>query len=236
MKILAVSDISNKGLEQIAEKSPGKLKKLDLIISCGDLDKEYVELLVDGLNKDFYFVCGNHDHELVVEDEEEDLWGDRSACTVAGKYELHGKIEKYKNYYIVGFGGSLWYGGNGYEYREYEMAAIVKKVKRKLQWNQLKDKIAGRPKKDVIVISHSPIFGIHNLPDLPHTGFKCFADFLKKISPVLWLHGHVHLDDLHKNQVTIVGKTTVVNAYSHKYINLGPKEIKISYSPVILDT
>lgn len=239
MKILAVSDVPNKGIEHIVENSPDKLKNIDLVVSCGDLDKEYLEFIVDGLNKDFFFVCGNHDLEIKntkVSDIDDDLWQDNKVCYVAGKDDLHGRIERYKNYYVIGFGGSLWYGGSGNEFREKEMAKIVNKVKRQLRWNQLKDKLASRPKKDVIVISHAPIFHVNDMPDLTHTGFKCFADFLKKISPLLWIHGHVHLEDLHKNQVTVLGKTTIINAFSYKYINIGPKDIEISYSPGILDT
>ncbi|MCB4791777.1 MAG: metallophosphoesterase [Elusimicrobia bacterium] len=237
MKILAISDIPSKGLERIAEESPSELKNLNVIISCGDLDKQYIEFLVDGLNKDLFFVCGNHDIEFgKIYDEKDDIWNDEPNYSIAGKYDLHGKIEHYKNYYLVGFGGCLWYGGNSNEYKENEMAKIVAKVKRKLKWNQIKDKLAGRAKKDLIVISHAPVYRVHDTHDTTHTGFKCFGDFIKNVSPLLWIHGHVHLDDVHKNQVTFIDKTTVVNAYCYKYINIKPQEIKISYRPGILDT
>ena len=59
MRILAVSDEEAKGLYD--HYRPGKLDGYDLILSCGDLKKEYLEFLVTMSNVPLLYVHGNHD-------------------------------------------------------------------------------------------------------------------------------------------------------------------------------
>lgn len=246
MRILAVSDSISQRIENLVVHSPKKLKNVDIIVSCGDLEGEYLELLVDGLNRDLYFVCGNHPVEKARKkpasyEITDRLWENIHSkhdkiIRIAGREDLHGRIEVCKDYFIVGFGGSLWYGGRGNEFREKEMARIVNSIAKKIRWHRLKEKVSRNKPRKVIVLSHAPLLHVHDLPDRCHTGFKCFHDFTEKISPVLWIHGHVHIPDMHKNQVTMVGQTTVVNAFSYKFINIKRGHIEISYKHDILDT
>lgn len=239
MKILAVSDETSSVLENLVVRSPGKLKGIDLVLACGDLDREYIEFLVDGLDKEFFFVSGNH----VQEEEEHEssgfelidrLWdtiktsAEKIISSIAGQDDLHGRIGVFRDYFIVGFGGSKWYNGRGNQYREGEMASIAGKAVTKLRMLRMRDRLLGRKRKEIIVISHAPPFGVHDLPDPCHTGFKCFLKFIKKMSPVVWLHGHVHLHDRRQQSATLVGNTTVVNCYGYKFIKLERKKIQIS--------
>ena len=45
MKILAVSDKENTQVQNSILKNMDKLKDIDIIISCGDLSKNYLEFL-----------------------------------------------------------------------------------------------------------------------------------------------------------------------------------------------
>ena len=116
------------------------------------------------------------------------------------------------------------------------MSAVVNKVIRKVKWLRLKDKLVRKVQRDVIVISHAPLKDIHDQQDPCHIGFKCFYQFINKISPLLWIHGHVHISDMHTNQVTVLGKTTVLNTFCYKFININKGKIDISYKQDLLDT
>ena len=59
MKILAISDVTAKYYFDFYK--PGKLDGIDLILSCGDLHREYLEFLVTMSNRPVLYVHGNHD-------------------------------------------------------------------------------------------------------------------------------------------------------------------------------
>ena len=59
MKILVVSDLESKRYYDYY--TPGKLADFDLIISCGDLRREYLEFLVTMARCPLLYVHGNHD-------------------------------------------------------------------------------------------------------------------------------------------------------------------------------
>jgi Icc-related predicted phosphoesterase len=238
MKILAVSDVTSSSLETLVTRSPGQFKDINLIISCGDLDREYLEFLVDGLNKDLFFVTGNHQFEMRPGSSASDIrvdriWEKARSYTsriihyVAGSADLHGRVEVFRNYLVAGFGGSLWYNGKENQYREKEMAKIVREVERKIRWYRLQEKFLGAARREVIVVSHAPVQSVHDQPDLCHTGFRCFREFIDRVSPALWIHGHIHLQDLHRNQISLVDRTTVVNAYGCKIIDIDRREITV---------
>ena len=59
MKILAVSDVESKRFYEFYR--PGRLKGIDMILSCGDLHPEYLEFLVTMAHCPVLYVHGNHD-------------------------------------------------------------------------------------------------------------------------------------------------------------------------------
>jgi uncharacterized protein len=71
-----------------------------------------------------------------------------------------------------------------------------------------------------ILVTHSPPFGIHDRPDLPHTGFKVFLSFLRLFKPRYHLHGHIHV----YRQDTIVKshfeETTIINVYPYSVLSI----------------
>ncbi|WCF11507.1 metallophosphoesterase family protein (plasmid) [Paenibacillus thiaminolyticus] len=59
-----------------------------------------------------------------------------------------------------------------------------------------------------IIISHNSPRGVHDKPDLAHKGFEGLTEYIQVHQPRFALHGHQH-----KNQVTLLGNTTVVAVY-----------------------
>ena len=65
MRILAIAD-------DIAKKyydfySPGMLDEFDLILSCGDLSRTYLEFLITMAHCPLLYVRGNHDDSFMKE-------------------------------------------------------------------------------------------------------------------------------------------------------------------------
>ena len=73
-----------------------------------------------------------------------------------------------------------------------------------------------------IFLTHASPRHIHDKEDQCHKGFDCFNWFIKKFSPGLMIHGHIHLYDLQATRCTISENTTVINAYSHIVIEFEP--------------
>ena len=59
MHILVVADEPDKGLWELYQKE--KIKRADLILSCGDLPAEYLEFLVTIASCPLLYIHGNHD-------------------------------------------------------------------------------------------------------------------------------------------------------------------------------
>jgi len=244
MNILAVSDIPSRSLEALVLRSPDALREVDAIISCGDLEKEYLEFLVDGVNRELFFVFGNHEGRWDLDEDIGFSPGEKILAKakqlhrkitkrIAGIKDLHGRVVAFREFLIVGFGGSMWYNGGENQYSEKEMAKVVASVARRVRLLQLRDRLLGRAPKDVIVVSHAPPFGTHDQPDLCHSGFKCFKAFCKQVKPLLWLHGHIHLTNSQHNQLSAEGHTSVLNTYGHKFISIKAHKIDISPRPAV---
>ena len=72
-----------------------------------------------------------------------------------------------------------------------------------------------------IVMTHAPVSGYGDLPDLPHQGFECFNTLLDNYSPRYFLHGHIHRSyGVKIPQITQHGDTTVVNAFEYCELNI----------------
>lgn len=189
MRILVLADEPSKWLYDFYEE--GKLDEYDLILSCGDLPGNYLSFLVTFAKAPVLYVTGNHDHY------------DRKPPE--GCICIDDQIYEYEGVRILGLGGCMQYiPGAPNQYTEKEMQKRVKKLRFQL-----------RKKKGFdILLTHAPAFGIGDLSDLPHTGFKVFLDLMEKYRPKYFFHGHVHLNygsDLLREQQYM--DTTVVNAF-----------------------
>ncbi len=192
MKILLISDQPDAGLWDYY--TPEKLKGIDLIISCGDLPREYLEFLVTMGRAPLLYVHGNHDDRYAVRPPE--------GCDC-----IDGRLVRFGGLRILGLGGSMRYRDGIHQYTELRMTLRVAQM----WWQVLRSGGVD------LVVTHAPIQGIGDGEDLAHRGFACFRKMLERLRPAYWIHGHQHLNYGRAPRIHTCGETAVINAYG-KYI------------------
>ena len=188
MRILAISD---KPADRFYEHyRPGVLAEYDLILSCGDLKRSYLEFLVTMARCPLLYVHGNHDEGFIKEPPE-------------GCICVDGQVFTYRGVRILGLGGSHKYRDGEHMYTQAQMARRLRKL-----WLPLK-----RAGGVDILLTHAPAAGLGDLDTLAHQGFRCFNDVLERYKPAYFVHGHVHPEygrDIPRR--TVLDGTTVLNA------------------------
>ena len=148
---------------------PEKLKDVDLILSCGDLNPKYLSFLATFCKGPVLYVHGNHD------DRYEKTPPEGCIC-------IEDKIYEYKGIRIMGLGGSIRYKKGKNQYTQKEMNHRINKMWLSIKKNRGFD----------ILLTHSPAAGIGDGPDEPHKGFEGFNYLLEKYKPKYFIHGHIH--------------------------------------------
>lgn len=192
MKILVIADEESRSLWDFWDKS--KTDGIDLILSCGDLNSEYLSFLATMTNADVLYVHGNHDENYLQKSPE-------------GCICVDDKIINYKGIRIFGLGGSMKYGNGHFQFTEKEMQRRIGKRRLSLLKNKGFD----------ILLTHAPAGNINDMDDLTHKGFECFNKLIRKYNPKFFIHGHVHRTYGNFRRTQTVGETTIINAYE-KYI------------------
>ena len=193
MKILLLADEESKYYWDYFEKS--KLEGSDLIISCGDLAPQFLSFMATFAKVPILYVHGNHDACY------DETPPDGCICIDDDVY-VHEGVR------IAGLGGSMCYNFGMYQFTEDEMKKRVRKLRRKIK------KAGGLD----ILITHSPAFELNDSTDLPHTGFQEFYQILDEYEPLLFAHGHVHINyGRDFKRISEYKNTKVVNAFE-KYI------------------
>jgi uncharacterized protein len=191
MKILCVSDTVMPQMESAANLRR-RYHDIDLVISCGDMSSAYLEFIISVLNVPLFYVRGNHDEG----------YDERPP----GGEDLHRRIVKYKGLMFAGLEGSMRYNQGKIQYTEMEMLGMVMGMGPQLY--------VRRQRKGCgvdIFVTHAPPRGIHDQPDLTHTGFKAFLKFMRWYRPRYLLHGHVHTYDRRNITETAYYDTIVMN-------------------------
>ena len=196
MNIMVMADHESKSLYDYYD--PGKLEGIDLIISCGDLDADYLSFFATLCHVPVIYVRGNHDRRYEVKPPE-------------GCICIEDDIFVYKGVRILGLGGSMRYKNDDWQYTEEQMRSRIRKM-----WYPL-----WREKGFDILLTHAPAKGIHDGTDLPHMGFEVFKKLMDKYNPGYFIHGHVHMnygrdhvrEDLYKS-------TRVINAFERYIIEI----------------
>ncbi len=188
MKILVVSDVKSKLLYDFYR--PGILKGYDLIISCGDLSADYLEFLVTLAGCPLLYVHGNHD----------DYPREPEGCTC-----IDGKVVEINGLRIMGLGGCYRYREGKYLYTERAMRRRAGRLRHKA------DKLGGVD----ILVTHAPARHINDFENLPHRGFECFVDLLRRYHPQFFIHGHIHQTYGHVPRLSEFEGVTVINAFEH---------------------
>ena len=202
MKILALADHESKYLWD--QFHPKKLEDIDLILSCGDLDPNYLSFIATFTKAPVLYVHGNHD----------DCYKNNpphGCICIENKVYVHNGIR------IVGLGGSMRYKKGINQYTEQEMAWRIKKM-----WLQLH-----RTRGFDILLTHAPAFDLDDDKDLPHVGFCAFHTLLNRYKPAYFVHGHTHLNyGIKFKRYRKYGKTQVINAYERCEFEIEPGTIK----------
>ncbi len=188
MKILLVSDEESPYYWDYYQ--PGRLDDIDLILSCGDLNSEYLTFLVTMGHAPLLYVHGNHD-------------GGYERKPPEGCECIDGRLVRVGNLRILGLGGCPRYNGGPHQYTERQMARRIAKLALPLL------RFGGAD----IIVTHAPVRDYGDAPDPAHRGFLVFRLLLDKLKPRYLVHGHVHLRygrDLQR--IHQYGETTIINA------------------------
>lgn len=208
MKILAVSDRVMDQLYSSTVRS--RHPDIDLVIGCGDLPYYYLEFLISALDVPLYFVRGNHDQGPQYTAD------GRTLHDVQGGVDLHGRTANCKGILLAGLEGSIRYRPYAtLMYTEAEMRRHVIGMMPRLYWNRVRH---GRYLD--ILVTHSPPFQIHDRPDIAHTGFKIFRNFISWFKPNYLLHGHIHVYRQEIPRVTVFEQTTIINVYPSRIVKV----------------
>lgn len=194
MKILAIADVPSKALWDYNTRE--RLEGIDLILSCGDLPRKYLEYLTNFTAAPILYVHGNHD-------------GEYENHEPGGCICVDDSVYIWKGLRIMGLGGCMRYNQRDtYQYTERGMRRRV----RKLWWQAHK---AGGID---LLLTHAPAAGLNDGEDLAHRGFEAFQEVLEVYEPQWFVHGHMHLNyDAKLPRVCTKGSTTVINA-TERYV------------------
>lgn len=205
MKILAVADEENDVLWNYFQ--PKMVKDVDLVVSCGDLDREYLDFLVTMVKKPLLYIKGNHDLSYLTN-------------PPAGCFNIEDKIYDFNGVRFLGLGGSLRYKDGECMFTEEEMKKRIRKLRRAL-------KVMGG--FDVLV-THAPLRHYGDREDLPHKGFECFEELLDEYKPKYMLYGHVHerYGDFQR-EIEHPSGTTLINCCDRMNLEIEPIDYKHTY-------
>ena len=216
MRLLCVADHVDPFIYSNGLKS--RYGNVDMVLSSGDLTLGYYDFIVSTLNKPLFFVFGNHHLEARSRfNKAPDPFQRGPAVWESGVGAtcLEGRVVLVKGLILAGLGGSIWYNGGENQYTDFTMFLAMIRLMPRMLWHRI-----FRGRFIDILVTHSPPYGISDLPDPCHTGFRVLLWFLRTFKPRYLVHGHVHLYDRNASREAHYGATTIINAYDHIVIDL----------------
>lgn len=196
MKVLLVADEESRYIWDHFDREA--FRGVELIVSCGDLKRDYLNFLVTMLPVPLVYVPGNHDGSFMQD-------------PPAGCIDLEKRMFVYKGLRFIGFGGAKSPRRAPCHYTEGRMRLRL--------WRRLPE-IFLRRGVDVLV-THAPAEGLGDGADSFHQGFRVFRDILDRYRPRYFIHGHQHLTyNAMQKRILQHGETTVVNAYGHYILDI----------------
>jgi len=221
MKILCIADTVDPLVDSLGIKE--RFKDIDLVLSAGDLPMEYLSYIVSMLNKPLFFVFGNHNladlpyyRPVPGMKPEPDRGSMHDYSRYIGATYVGFKVKREADIIVLGMGGCLKYNNGPNQFSQLQMWIMAIAKVPVLLWNRV---FRGRAVD--IVLTHAPPSGIHDKEDRCHRGFKAFLWLMKVFQPRYLVHGHIHLYDSREERATLVGSTTVLNAYGYQIIDTG---------------
>jgi len=131
MRILTVSDYIEPILND--RSAAERLEQIDVIFSCGDLPPEYLSHLRRTFDAPLYYVRGNHDIRY-------------SSSPPEGCENIHARLVQFRGLRILGLEGSRRYSRGPYQYTEFQMKRIIRRLRPRLWWHRGVD----------IILAHAP--------------------------------------------------------------------------------
>lgn len=165
---------------------------IELVISCGDMPSVYLEFITSVLNVPLFYVRGNHDERYTEQP--------------PGGEDLHRRVIRYGGLTFTGLEGSMQYNDGIIQYTDFSMMSMVLRMAPQMLFNRWRRGCGAD-----ILVTHSPPRGIHDLEDIPHTGFTALLRFMRWYRPRYMLHGHVHTYDRRKTTRTQYLDTCIMN-------------------------
>ncbi len=189
MKIMVLSDEECKSLWDYFDKT--KLEGIDLIISCGDLDPDYLSFIATFTHAPVLYVHGNHDTKYAQRPPE-------------GCICIEDSVYTFKGIRIAGLGGCMRYTDGEHMYSQKQMLNRIYRLLPKIL----------RVKGIDIVVAHAPAYELGDAKDPAHIGFKAFLKLMDWFHPKYFLHGHVHANYGQEfKRILSYGDTTIINGY-----------------------
>lgn len=196
MKILFLSDEENKEYWDFFRKE--LFEDIDVIVSCGDLNAEYLSFLTTMTSIPVLYVHGNHD------DTYEQKKPEGCIC-------IEDDIFEYEGVRFLGLGGSYRYKKGKNQYTEKEMRKRIIRI-----WYKF-----FKQKGFDVLVTHAPAYGTNDGTDLSHRGFVIFKKLIEKYRPKYFVHGHVHMNYGRQfPREYEIENTKVVNAYNHYIVEI----------------
>ena len=196
MRILFISDEESQSYWDFFRKEA--FEGIDLIVSCGDLEADYLSFLTTMTSIPVLYVRGNHDHKY-----------DRRPPE--GCICIDDDIFEYEGVRFLGLGGSYRYKEEGVQFTEAQMRRRVRRL-----WFKLL-----RKRGFDVLVTHAPAYGVNDGEDLPHRGFETFVILIKKYNPKYFVHGHVHMNyGRQYPREDVLGDTKVINSYISYIVEL----------------
>ncbi|MBR1770690.1 MAG: metallophosphoesterase [Lachnospiraceae bacterium] len=195
MNILGIADVEEKSLWDYYD--PARLADVDLMISCGDLNPDYLQFLVTMTNKTLLYVHGNHDTAYEMN-------------PPLGCVNIDGRLYEHNGVRILGLGGCMKYKPGRLMYTESQMRLRIMRVMPQIVLKGGFD----------ILVTHAPADGYGDLEDMPHWGYDCFNELMERFKPKLMLHGHVHqcYGTGFKRAMTHTSGTEIHNCCGHVHL------------------
>lgn len=202
---------------------------VDFVIGAGDLPMDYYGYIVTMLNKQLYFVFGNHNlkhlrrfkHPKQESMAQHDMMGSPQQHVTLTDYfgstYVGGKVCYLRDHdlIIAGMGGSIRYNRGDNQYTDLQMHFKLIRMVPKLLWNRL---VRGRFLD--IFITHAPPKGIQDQEDRCHQGFAGYLWFMRLFRPKYLLHGHVHLIDMNQQRESTYYDTRIINVYAYYLLEI----------------
>jgi Icc-related predicted phosphoesterase len=106
--------------------------------------------------------------------------------------DLHLQVTEINGWLFSGFNGSWKYKEQGpYLYTQEQASRLLNRY----------------PSVDIFISHNSPL-GVHERDNHTHQGFNILMEYIERVQPRYFFHGHQHI-----NQTTMVGETAVIGIY-----------------------